>query len=102
MYANLNTAKKTKRIIGRNVNRIKPAEQVKDIDPEVEILSAMIQQSGLTDKQIARRVSDARKSRMSSETVRAIRELAVRRPHNYTFEWVGFALGMKRMWVPIH
>lgn len=71
------------------------------IDPDVEYLSAALARSGRTDKQVAAAVGAARHSKMSPSTVAALRNLATRRPQNYTLLWVGYALGLRRAWVPV-
>jgi hypothetical protein len=75
----------------------KPKPQV-DVDPEVEQLAALIQRSGLSDSAIALKVGRKRILGMAPETVRNVRELAVRRPQNYTLQWIGWALGFRRVW----
>ncbi len=87
--------------IPRNVNKVRPAPQTDIVDKDVEYISSLIQKSRLTDEEIARRISEIRKSKMSPITVRKIRELAVRRPLNYTLDWIGHILGKRRVWVNI-
>ena len=78
-------------------NRPKPQARV--IDPEMERLAAMMQRSGMTDVQIADKVTKARGSTLSPSTVCNVRDLATTRPQNYTLEWIGWALGQRRVWV---
>ena len=77
----------------RPVNFRRPEPQVTDVDPTVEQLASLLQRSGLTDQQVATLVSAARHTRMEPSTVRKLRELAVRRPQNYTLDWIAFAIG---------
>ena len=68
-------------------------------DPMVEQLSHLIKGSHLTDIAIAEKVSAARHAKMSASTVSKLRLLQVSKPQNYTIDWVGFALGLRRKWV---
>lgn len=68
------------------------------IDPNVEKLAALLQQSNMTDEQIAAKVSQARSHKMAPETVQNIRELHTRRPQGYTLHWVGWAIGFTLEW----
>lgn len=72
-----------------------------DVDPEVEQLASLVQRSGMTDTAIALRVTRQRLHTMSPDTVRNVRELAVRRPQNYTLAWIAWAIGYRREWTKI-
>lgn len=81
-----------------NVTKLNRAQPQMDVDPEVEELAALVQQSGLSDEAIADRVTKARHISMSPRTVRRLRELATQRPQNYTIKWVGWGIGYVREW----
>lgn len=67
-----------------------------DPDPFVEKVAALISQSKMTDSAIADAVGAARNAHMSPSTVASVRNLAVKRPQNYTLDWILFALGYVR------
>lgn len=73
----------------------RPLPQV-DVDEAVEELAALLQRSGMTDEAIAVEVSRVRGHKMSPGTVRRVRELATRRPQNFTLTWIGWAIGYRR------
>ena len=74
----------------------------REVDPIVDELAGLIHASKLTNEQIAARVGDARKSKMSPETVASIRDRTVVRPQNYTVMWIAYGIGKRRgNWVDI-
>lgn len=91
----------SKTILLPSKNRRKTKPQAAIIDPMVEELAAMLQNSTITDEQMANKIAKARGHGMSASTIRNIRELSVTRPQNYTVEWIGFALGKRLMWTDI-
>ena len=80
------------------MSRLKPKPQSLGLDPDHEQLAALLQRSGLSDAEIAKRVGAARGHAMTVSTVTNLRELATRRPQNFTLTWVGWAIGYSRTW----
>ena len=83
-------------------NRVRPKQQTLHVDPEVEELSSLLQQSGMSDAAISEKIGKARGCKMSVQTIANVRELATVRPSSHTLIWLAWAIGYERQkWTKI-
>ena len=76
-------------------NKRKAKPQTAYVDIYYEAVAAALQRSGMTDEQIADKISAARGSRMAVITVTNVRELIVSRPNSYTLMWLAWSVGKR-------
>lgn len=77
-------------------NCVKPKQQTLHIDPEVEELASLLQQSGMSDAEISEKIGKARGCKMSVQTIANVRELTTVRPSSHTLIWLAWAIGYER------